>query len=123
MNEIVIVLVSIQMVQEGSNSIFMMWKNYLGELGMVKSLPFFSLVITESIPLFWNAIKWSKSPRERNHILLTEFQKAIPKLYLQKQAVTFRFSSKFDGTGKKKELAIHPPRQHLSNVKITLNGG
>lgn len=48
-------------------------KLFLGGGGIGKSLPFFPLLIVESIPLFWNAIKWSKSAQESGLIILTVF--------------------------------------------------
>lgn len=100
-----------------------MEKTIFGELGMVKSLPFFSLLIMESIPLFWNAIKWSKSPWESKVIILTSsklMSKAIPSCIPSKTSLLIFFVSTFDGK-ENKELAVHPPQQHFSNVKITLH--
>lgn len=53
-----------------------------GVFNVVKLLPYFSLLIVESIPLFWNAIKRSKSPQEGELVILTSFKwtvQAVPR--------------------------------------------
>lgn len=45
-----------------------------GVFNVVKLLPYFSLLIVESIPLFWNAIKRAKSPQEGELVILTSFK-------------------------------------------------
>lgn len=77
----------------GSTTIFERWKNYLGGTrGMVRSLPLFFSLLMESIPLFWNAIKRSKSPQ--NVMILAYSNSMAKKLY---RTVTLRETPRWEG--------------------------
>lgn len=67
---------------------------------MAKYITMFSLLLMESIPLCWNANKWSKSPYQNKEIILTLSMvnvKSYVILYPSKdKGVTFFFCSTFD---------------------------
>lgn len=95
-----------------------------GVFNVVKLLPYFSLLIVESIPLFWNAIKRSKSPQEGELVILTSFKwtvQAVPRW-------TFKINlllclKKVMERKEGNQMARHPPQQLLSSIKITIEHG